>query len=66
LVDEGAGPTGTGPIHPGFPASREEDDFGVFAAEFHHHVGLRIETFDRQSGGLHFLDERQIGTFAIA
>ena len=59
LIDERPGAARAGFVHAQIHALAEVEDLGVFAAEFHGHIGLRGKHGDGPGGGHDFLHERQ-------
>ena len=59
LIDERPGAARAGFVHAQIHALAEVEDLGVFAAEFHSHIGLRGKHGDGPGGGHDFLHERQ-------
>ena len=59
LVDKGTGTAGTAAVHTLLHAAGEEDDLGIFAAQFNHHIGFGIPPLHRQKRRMHFLHKGQ-------
>ena len=59
LIDERPGAARAGFVHAQIHALAEVEDLGVFAAEFHGHIGLRGKHGDGPGGGHDFLHKRQ-------
>ena len=66
LIDERARAARAGLVHAQVHALTEIEDFGVFAAEFHRHVGLGGQYGDCPRGGDDFLYEGQAEGFGKA
>ena len=61
LVDKGPGAPGAGAVHPLLQPAGQENDFGILAAQLHHHVGVGDESLHRPRGGKNLLNEGDAG-----
>ena len=66
LVDERAGPAGTGAVHPLFYPAGQEEDFCVLPAQLDDDVDIRVKERHRFAGGVDLLDKLDAGGFGKA